>query len=406
MNICILNSVHPANDTRVLRIASSLAEAGHNVTIVSPLVSMLAANQQQLKGSISFVRIQKKVKGTFDPSRTLAGIFMAFLSRFMVSIELFRYGWRFKADIYHCNEVDSWFIGIALKILLRKRVVFDVHEYYPPVLAQILPTRWLRSVSERLLVKLFSISSRLTDGAIFVNRSMADLYQFRCKQVVVRSVPRLRDFKEVQADPHLKQKYDGHVMLLHVGRMRESYGAKSLIEAMILLQERGIDVICVILGGLDNSDDTFPDVFWRRLGNLGLLRQVEIVEEVPFHQVINYMEVADVGLSLLQPIHKNFIYSLGRKFLEYIASGLPIVASKFPEMRRLVEQYNLGLLVDPENPQEIARAIEILVRDPDLRQRFGKNARTAFELELNWEKESEHLHELYASWCLGGAFDP
>jgi glycosyltransferase involved in cell wall biosynthesis len=97
----------------------------------------------------------------------------------------------------------------------------------------------------------------------------------------------------------------------------------------------------------------------------------------------------------LQPIDKNTVYSLARKFLEYIAAGLPVIISDFPEYRAIVEQYDLGLLIDPERPEQIAAAVDKLAGDESYRHQLSENAARAFELELNWEMESRKLFELY-----------
>jgi glycosyltransferase involved in cell wall biosynthesis len=111
--------------------------------------------------------------------------------------------------------------------------------------------------------------------------------------------------------------------------------------------------------------------------------------------VLEYYSVADIGISPLQPSEKNTIYSLARKILEYIAAGIPVIVSDFPGYRELVEKYELGLIVDPENPQEIAAAVNKLAENDKLRKQMGENATRAFELELNWEMESRKLFELY-----------
>jgi glycosyltransferase involved in cell wall biosynthesis len=392
MRICVLNSVHPADDTRVLRIARTLAEAAHDVTVVSPSGISSKVDLQDVQGNLNFVSMDKQARGAFQAGRSLAALLVTFLSRAAVAIRLFQQGWCLKADVYHCNEVDSWIVGIALKLLLRKRVVFDVHEYYPSYLTALLPSHRLRQPMERLLVWLFGLLSRLTDGAIFVNQSLADFYGFKCEQVVVRHCIGRHDIEGTPVDSDLKCRYNGHIVLLHVGSMRELYGANSLLEGMALLDGPN-NVICVILGGVDNLDS-----FQRKLDNLGLTGRIEVIEKVPFQQVMQYLQIADIGLYLVQPTQKSLVYSLGRKFLEYVAAGLPVIASDFPEIRLLVEKYELGLLIDPEDPQDIARAAKVLAQNHDYRHRLAGNNRIAFEKELNWEAESQHLLDLYAAW--------
>lgn len=393
LNICILNSVHPASDTRVLKIATTLAEAGYAVTMLSPSIQVPFASLQKLEGRLKLVEIERP-KGQFRPSSGIGAFLKTLLSRLMISAQLFRQGWRLKADVYHCNEVDSWLVGILLKVLLRKRVVFDVHEYYPSHIIALLPNHPIRQPLEKLLIKFFTVCSKLTDGAIFTNQTRADLYKFQCPQVIVRHCVSLKLVDGIiQKDSTLETQYKGRTVLLHVGLLRDTYGTEQLIEAIGLLQDVP-NLVCVVLGGIYDPHN----VIQHKLADLDLNERLEIVEKVPFEQVVQYLNVADIGLIVVQPCRKSFVTSLARKFLEYIAFGVPIVASDFPEMRRIVEKYEVGLLVNPEDPQDIARAIKILVQDPVMRSRMKANGRAAFENELNWEMESQSLVKMYTSW--------
>jgi glycosyltransferase involved in cell wall biosynthesis len=64
-------------------------------------------------------------------------------------------------------------------------------------------------------------------------------------------------------------------------------------------------------------------------------------------------------------------------------------------MRRIVEEENCGILVDPMNIDEIANAITYLLEHPKEAERMGKNGRRAVEEKYNWEKMEEKLFELY-----------
>ena len=92
---------------------------------------------------------------------------------------------------------------------------------------------------------------------------------------------------------------------------------------------------------------------------------------------------------------KSHYLVLPNKLLESIAAGLPVVASDLPEIASLVGTYGIGVLCQPQDPQDVARAInEALV--PERYGAFKANLKQAQE-ELNWEKESQKLTHLYLS---------
>jgi glycosyltransferase involved in cell wall biosynthesis len=80
---------------------------------------------------------------------------------------------------------------------------------------------------------------------------------------------------------------------------------------------------------------------------------------------------------------------------EYMAAGLPIIASDFPLWRQIIEKNECGILVNPLNPQDIANAINFFVDHPNESERMGKNGRKAVESIYNWTIEERKLLKFY-----------
>lgn len=386
MKICILNSVHPATDTRVKRVAETLAEPGNEITIIAPSDQGqdLSPFADHLK--ISCLGLTRRTKGNFQKGRSLSGLIGTVLSRIAVCSELYKAGRKIKADVYHCNEVDSWLVGILLSIVGRSRVVFDVHEYYPARVTDVISGPYLSGIAEGLSRFLFQVCALFSDGLIFVNHSLVGLYGFQGKSAIVRNCVRKRDFHQLAAREELRRKYQGRVVVLHIGSLREQYGPRALLDSLAFIEDPG--VLFLVLGGAGAG-------FWADVESGGHGERVEVIDALPFDQMLEYLAVADIGITPLQPSDKNTFYSLARKFLEYIAAGIPVIVSDFPEYRSLINQFHLGLLVDPEDPREIAGAIRKLAQDVPLRKQMGQNAARAFDVELNWELESTKLFDLY-----------
>src|SRR5262249_22735532 len=118
VDICFLSSKHPPKDKRVFdKEAVSLARAGFRV-------AHLASGEPQ---GLSFERgINIR---TYPEPRTL-------FDRVLQGPMLFRLARSVDASCYHCNEVDSWLVGVALKLVTRRKLIFDVHEIYPAEFAE------------------------------------------------------------------------------------------------------------------------------------------------------------------------------------------------------------------------------------------------------------------------------
>jgi glycosyltransferase involved in cell wall biosynthesis len=85
---------------------------------------------------------------------------------------------------------------------------------------------------------------------------------------------------------------------------------------------------------------------------------------------------------------------LPNKLFECVAAGLPAVGSDFPEIKKVIEGYNLGKTFNPEDPKDIADAVNYVLSDKDRYDRMKANALKAARI-FNWENESKKLVEIY-----------
>ena len=83
------------------------------------------------------------------------------------------------------------------------------------------------------------------------------------------------------------------------------------------------------------------------------------------------------------------------KILDYMAAGLPVIASTFPLWKEIVIGNKCGVCVNPLEPKEIAKAIEYLIVHPDEAEKMGANGRKAVLEKYSWENEGKKLLELY-----------
>jgi glycosyltransferase involved in cell wall biosynthesis len=83
---------------------------------------------------------------------------------------------------------------------------------------------------------------------------------------------------------------------------------------------------------------------------------------------------------------------------EYMAAGLPVIASDFPLWRSIIEKAKCGICVDQTNPKEIRDKIESLISDTDKLKQMGINGRKAVDEEYNWEVEENKLINFYKSF--------
>ncbi|MCB0731157.1 MAG: glycosyltransferase, partial [Ignavibacteriae bacterium] len=111
-------------------------------------------------------------------------------------------------------------------------------------------------------------------------------------------------------------------------------------------------------------------------------------------ELLNYTAGADIGLALIENISISYYYALPNKLFEYIMAGIPIFASNLPQMKKVIDEYNVGKYVDPENENEMIKNLEELIKDQKLLSDFSANCKKASKI-LNWENEFEKFKELH-----------
>lgn len=80
-----------------------------------------------------------------------------------------------------------------------------------------------------------------------------------------------------------------------------------------------------------------------------------------------------------------------------MALGLPLIFSDLPNFREIAGTSNAGIAVDPTKPEQIADAIEYLVRNPDIARQMGEAGRRAVRERFNWNHERAKLLDLYSN---------
>jgi glycosyltransferase involved in cell wall biosynthesis len=164
-------------------------------------------------------------------------------------------------------------------------------------------------------------------------------------------------------------------------------GAEELVEAMQYIR----NAVLLIIGGGDviNTLKTMTD-------NLNLNDKILFIPRLPFEQLYDYTVHADLGFSLDKDISINHRFALPNKVFDFIRAEVPVVVSNLLEIRKLVEQYRIGIVVEDNQPETIAQTVNSLLSNKEQYQQFKKNIAIASQ-ELCWENEETVLKTIYLS---------
>jgi glycosyltransferase involved in cell wall biosynthesis len=120
--------------------------------------------------------------------------------------------------------------------------------------------------------------------------------------------------------------------------------------------------------------------------------KVKFVGRVPYEQLLQYTNAADVGLSLDKDTNINYRYSLPNKLFDYIHCNTPVVTSKVVEVKRIVEEFGVGRTVQPEDIEGLRLAIETVGTED------YSAALEEAQKALTWEKEQIPLKAFYGQF--------
>ena len=123
---------------------------------------------------------------------------------------------------------------------------------------------------------------------------------------------------------------------------------------------------------------------------------VKFIGKISRKKVNELYGKARVGILVYQPAENHF-EAQPIKMFEFMAAGLPVVASGFQLWQTILEENQCGICVNPSNSQEVQDACLYLVNNPEKGQLMGINGRKAVIEKYNWVNEEVKLINLYES---------
>jgi glycosyltransferase involved in cell wall biosynthesis len=167
--------------------------------------------------------------------------------------------------------------------------------------------------------------------------------------------------------------------------LQQGRGLERLVEAAAEVP----DAYFVFIGG-----GRLESILRERARFLGLEDRVHFIPTVSLADLPSYTASADIGVQPIENTCLNHFSTDSNKLFEYMMAGLAIVATNLPEIRKLVREHDLGILIASGDTNELASAITPRRDNSELRQTFGKNAAKA-AAKINWEAQEGKLVSLY-----------
>lgn len=162
-----------------------------------------------------------------------------------------------------------------------------------------------------------------------------------------------------------------------LGTLKPWHGVSGLVQAWALLRKEGYNVNLLIVG-----DGPQHATLSEEIAQQGLSDFVHFTGSVAPEQVPEWLARMDIATAPY-PNQDRFYFS-PLKIYEYMAAGLPIIATKVGHLSSIIENGYNGILAEADNPQNMAEAIAHLLDNPSEAKRLGTNARLTAEQNHSW----------------------
>ena len=356
------------SDQRVDKVCNTLLCLGFKVTLVGrKLPNSLPLSPRKYK--------TKRIKLLFKRG----ALFYAELNFRLFWYLLFK-----KHSVLLANDLDTLLANYKVSRLRGKELVYDSHEYFTEVPeledGSLAKNTWLK-IEKKIFPKL-KHSYTVCDS---ISKVYQDKYGVEVK--VVRNIPKQNLQKKFKTRKELGLPANKKILLLQGAGINIDRGAEEMLQAMKFLPD---NYLFVIVGGGDVFE-TLKVITEKE----NLHDKVRIVGKVPYQELINYTHNADLGLSLDKNTSLNYQYSLPNKLFDYINYQTPVLTSNLIEIKRIVETYKVGWIIDTHEPNAIAEKVLEIFGNEDTYNEKKNNTFRASE-ELNWENEELVLKEIYS----------
>jgi glycosyltransferase involved in cell wall biosynthesis len=359
MKICHLTSVHPRYDVRIFeKECISLSKAGYEVNLV-----VADGKGYEEKNGIKIYDVGK-------PSGRKERMLKTTKKVYQKALEL-------DCDIYHFHDPELLPTGVKLA-RKGKKTIYDAHEDLP---RQIMSKPYLPKIIQKSIIPIVEFYENSKAKKISCIITATDHIKERFKKIntnteAVKNYP-IIDFFDTQVKWE-----DRKNEICYIGGINYSRGITFLVDAIEKTDTK------LHLAGNFHSKELEEQVKnksgWQKVIFYGFVNKEKVRE------ILN-----TVKIGMVPHIPGKIQDGLPVKMFEYMAAGIPVIAANFTIWKKILEQNNCGICLNPEQPEEIALAIDKLLGDDKLAKEMGENGKKAVKEKYNWKQEEKKLFNIY-----------
>ncbi|MBI38527.1 MAG: hypothetical protein CMF59_02935 [Leptospiraceae bacterium] len=285
---------------------------------------------------------------------------------------------RSKPDILHCSDTIVLPVAVIGKLLSGAKLIYDAHELESD-------RNGLTKLQGRVILFLEKTLWRFVDALIVVSPSIGSWYSENVGpklQETILNAPILSESDSSDSN-YLRSTFgvpSDCLIFIYVGLFVPGRGIGELLAA---IKKSSLRSHFVFLG-YGSLQDEIETAAREKLN-------IHIHPRVRHDEVVKVIRGADAGICLIENVSLSDYYSLPNKLFEYAFAGVPVIASRFPEIERTVREYSLGVCTDSDS-NSIAKVLDGIERKGTLPKPDALRIQ-----DLSWSAQEEKLVELYGS---------
>lgn len=365
MNICVITSAHPIYDKRVFRQIKACLENEHSIEYIVPVDS---SDEIIEIDNLNYHKIKKggMIKRIFNLPIILYKCF------------------KVKADVYHIHDPDLMFVGVILS-RFKKNVIFDIHEHYADkfLISKKIPV-FFREFMYKFYTKFEDWCANQIKNIIVVEDSQKERFN-KLRDTEVEIIYNYPSIDEALTEPKLQSE---NVVLIHSGSLTEYRGIMIIVEVAKKIKELNLYYSIYLIDYFYSEKE--EKQIKELINKLGLNKIITFFPKVPQEEIYYFLKKGNIGVSFLLDIPK-YQKGIPTKFFEYMACGLPIIASDLYYSEKYITANNCGIT---KRPNDIMGFIEAIDKISSNFSFYSNNSYKSFE-KYKWTLESEKLINFY-----------
>jgi len=289
---------------------------------------------------------------------------------------------KLKPKVIHCSDTLVLPLGVIAKFFTGAKLIYDAHELESN-------RNGLTKTLGKMTLFVEKFAWRSIDALIVVSPSIDKWYKEnigeKYSEIILNS-PALEQDNSSDDRAYLREYFSiskDSKIFLYVGGLVPGRGLDLIVEAFL---NSDLKSSLVFLGYGQLSDEL------KKLAEVH--PNIYVHDAVPHEQVVSVAKSADVGLCLIQNVSLSDYYCLPNKLFEYCFAEIPVLASDFPDISEIVEQYNLGkcCALDSESIYNAIKEFESMEMLTEI------NAQNLYD--LSWDAQEKKLINLYKNLML------